>query len=54
MERLFIEDDLSYITDNTLCIHWFNGNNYAKNYINAEDYARKCSMTTVLKREGYI
>jgi len=54
MERLFIEDDLSYITGNTLCIHWFNGNAYAKDYINKEDYARVCSMTTILRREGYI
>lgn len=54
LETLFKDNDLNYITDNTLCVHWFNGNRLAKDYINKEDYGRKCSMTTILSREGYL
>lgn len=54
LENLFIDDDLSYITENTLCVHWFNGNQLAKDYINKEDYSRKCSMTSILKNEGWL
>lgn len=54
LESLFKDNDLGYITDNTLCVHWFNGNKLAKDYINKEDYGRGCSMTTILKREEYI
>lgn len=54
LETLFKGNDLNYITDNTLCVHWFNGNKLAKDYINKEDYKRKCSMTTILNREGYL
>lgn len=54
LETLFKEDDLKYVTGNTLCVHWFNGNRMAKDYINKEDYGRKCSMTSILKKEGYL
>jgi len=54
LETLFQHNNLSFLTDNTLCVHWFNGNKLAKDYINREDYSRKCSMTSILKREGYI
>ena len=54
LETLFQHNNLSFLTENTLCVHWFNGNKLAKDYINREDYSRKCSMTSILKREGYI
>lgn len=55
LEKLFKEDDISPIeSKNVLGIHWFNGNRFAKNYINHEAYDEKCAMTTILKLNGYL
>ena len=54
MERCFVKDDLSPIdSKNVMCVHWFNGNMYSKEYINKDEFT-PCSMTSILKREGYI
>jgi hypothetical protein len=51
---LYQENNLSLIEDkNVMCVHWFNGNKMSLDYIN-EGFGRDCSMTTILKREGYI
>jgi hypothetical protein len=55
MERLFVHNDLTPLdSKNVMCVHWFNGNAFSKQYINIEDYHRECSMTLILKQEGYI
>jgi hypothetical protein len=56
MERLYHKTDLSVLTDKVLCEHWFNGHALSKNYVNLNLFNSgcKCSMTELLKREGYI
>ena len=54
MERLFVYEDLTPIEDRgVIGIHWFNGNRLSKLYVN-RDRPLDCSMTTILKEEGYI
>jgi hypothetical protein len=53
MDQLFVENDLAPIqSKNVMCIHWFYANSYSKAYINGE--TKDCSMTTILKKEGYL
>lgn len=55
LKQLFVEDDLSPLkSKNVMCVHWFNGNELAKEYINEERYKDPCSMTTILKREKFV
>jgi hypothetical protein len=55
MQQLYLQNDLTPLNSkNVIGLHWFNGNVLSKGYINNEDYGRKCSMTSILKREGYI
>jgi hypothetical protein len=54
MEQLFCMTDLSPIDHkNVICVHWFNGNRFAKEYINRDAFT-PCGMTSLLRREGYI
>jgi hypothetical protein len=54
MERLFIENDLTPLKNkNVMGIHWFNGNDKSVNYVNQDKFT-DCSMTSILKVEGYI
>jgi hypothetical protein len=53
LNKLFKETDLSPLTDKVVCMHWFNGHPLAKEYINGGDYP-DCSMTEILRRDGYI
>jgi hypothetical protein len=54
LRQLFVEDDLTVIENkNVLGIHWFSGNEVSKEYINSGHF-NKCSMTSILKREGYL
>jgi hypothetical protein len=53
-DRLYLADDLSFITKNTVCLHWYNGKELSKQYVNGSGFSRECSMTTVLKKEGYV
>jgi hypothetical protein len=53
MNALYHEDDLHYITKNTLGVHWFNGHKLSKEYVN-DQYKCKCSMTTILKQQKLI
>lgn len=55
MNTLFRDHTLVQIENkNVLGIHWFNGNQYAKDYINRDNYSVPCSMSTILKKEGYL
>lgn len=55
LRQLFSDDTLTPIqSKNVMCVHWFNGNEWAKEYINQEAYDRPCSMTSILKQEGLI
>jgi hypothetical protein len=54
MESLFIHNDLTPLNSkNVMCVHWFNGNRFSKEYINTADYHRKCSMTSIMNKEDY-
>lgn len=53
LDKLFKETDLSLIQNSAMCVHWFNGHPLAKAYINSPELA-ECSMTELLKNEGYI
>lgn len=55
MGQLFVDNDLRPLkSKNVMGIHWFNGNYISKDYINNNGYERDCSMTTILKQEGYL
>lgn len=52
LDNLYNNDDLSYIDNkNVMCVHWFNGHLLSKEYVNNE--RKECSMTSILRREGY-
>jgi hypothetical protein len=53
MFALYYENDLNYITPNTICVHWFNGHKFSKEYVNKR-YKSECSMTTILKQQKLI
>ena len=52
LKKLYLEDDITPISNkNVMGVHWFNGHPLAQEYIkNRND----CSMTFILKQEGYI
>lgn len=56
LNALYKDVNLSYINNNVLGIHWFNGHSLSKEYINNELFNkdRDCSMTTILKQLNYI
>lgn len=55
LAQLFINNDLSPIeNNNTVAIHWFNGNPLSKMFINNSLYDNECSMNTIIKNEGYV
>ena len=41
-------------SDNVLCLHWYNGHILSKAYVNSKKVPINCTMTALLKREGYI
>lgn len=51
---LYLANDLSFITNDTLCLHWYNGKELSKQYMNGNGFSVDCSMTTVLKQEGFL
>lgn len=46
--------DLSCINNNVICLHWYNGHMLSKGYINSGGLKRECSMTVLLRKEGFI
>ncbi len=56
MKRLYKQVDLSVINDQVMCEHWFNGHVLSKEYVNLDLFnnpKHNCSMTEILKKEGY-
>lgn len=49
LKKLFLENDLSVITNNTLAVHWFNGNPLSKMFINNGLYHTDCSINMIIK-----
>jgi len=54
IQKLYRGVDLSCINNNVMCVHWYNGRKESKQYVNTNGFKRNCSMTTLLKQEGYI
>jgi len=56
MNALYKKNDLSYLNNNVLCVHWFNGHELSKEYVNRNNYFKRidCSITTILKNEKWI
>ena len=54
LDRLYKRVDLSVINNNVMCVHWFNGHTFSKQYVNNGGFNRDCSMTTILKNENLI
>lgn len=53
-DKLYTGNDLSLITNNTICLHWYNGKDLSKQYVNGDGTKRACTMTTILRNEGYL
>jgi len=54
IQNLYHGNHLECINNNVLCVHWYNGHVYSKDYINNNGFTRDCSMTTILKQGEYI
>lgn len=55
IKNLYEGLDLSPLdSKNVLCLHWYNGHVLSKRYVNGNGTSKHCSMTSLLKREGYI
>ncbi len=39
---------------NVMCLHWYNGHYRSKEYVNNNGFNTPCSMTTILKMNGYL
>jgi hypothetical protein len=55
LEQLYKENDLKPLeSKNVMCVHWFNGHELSQEYVNHNGFYKDCSMTSILKREGYL
>lgn len=55
LEQLYYEMDLSVLTEQVMGVHWFNGHELSREYVDTNKmFERRCSMSLILKREGYI
>jgi len=54
IQNLYNGNHLECINNNVMCVHWYNGHMLSKQYVNGNGFSRDCSMTTILKVEGYI
>ena len=48
LKKLYLEEDMSVINKDVLCVHWFNGHELSKEYINNRLFNKKCSMSTII------
>jgi len=54
IQQLWTENDLTPLKNkNVMCVHWFNGHPLSREYTN-NGFDTDCSMTSILKQEGYI
>lgn len=52
LNDLYQRVNLSCITHNTICIHWFNGHVLSKQYVNNNNIdKKKCSMDIIIEKE---
>ena len=54
IQKLYLDNDLSCINNNVMCVHWYNGHRLSKQYINGDGFNKDCSMSTILRNEGCI
>ena len=55
LKRLYSKTDLTPIRDkDVMAVHWYNGAKESKAYLNGNGYEKPCSMTTILKKEGWL
>ena len=55
LKRLYSMTDLTPIRDkDVMAVHWYNGAKESKTYVNWNGYDKPCSMTTILKKEGWL
>ena len=56
LDKLYKRIDLSVINNNVIGIHWFNGHELSKEYINSGLFNKgcPCSMTMLLKQLGFM
>jgi len=56
LDRLYNKTDLSVINNNVIGLHWFNGHQLSKDYINNGLFNKnfQCSMTSILKQRGFM
>lgn len=54
IERLYLKKDLTPLNDNNVVgLHWFNGHQLSKDYINQNKFGDKSSMTLILQNIGF-
>jgi len=55
LNKLYIQDNITCITGNVMGVHWFNGHGLSHSYVqqNQKRFLQKCSMTSLLIKEGY-
>lgn len=54
IHKLYHGVDLSPLdNNNVLCLHWYNGHYLSKDYLNTAWLNRDCSMTHIIRKEGY-
>lgn len=55
LSPLFKKTDLSVLNDNVMALHWFAGNELSNEYMHDKNFfIRDCSMTEILRNEGYL
>jgi hypothetical protein len=55
MGQLFLEDDLSPIeSQDVMCVHWFANNSVTREVVHNDKYMSHCSMSRILRQEGYL
>lgn len=50
LDELYNKDNTSVLDKDVICVHWFNGHELSKKYINEKQYDKKCSMTSILNK----
>ena len=48
LDALYNKTDLSFINDNVLCVHWFNGHKLSKDFVN-NGMKKECSMKKLIE-----
>ena len=55
LDKLYDQVDLTPLySNNVMCIHWFNGHQLSKDYVNQNKFGDESSMTKILQQLGYV